>query len=82
MDKVGEWLPKYASAKERLRTLNQLWMQLLIGVSSQTFDEVKAKCDQAGVPVSSIYSIKDCFEDPQYQYRNDILDIPVRNLVL
>lgn len=76
MDKVGEWLPKYASAKERLKDPKPIMDAVTDWVSSQTFDEVKAKCDQAGVPVSSIYSIKDCFEDPQYQYRNDILDIP------
>ena len=45
-------------------------------VASLTYDELKAKCDKAGVPISTIYSMKDIFEDPQYAARNDIVDVP------
>jgi formyl-CoA transferase len=76
MDKVNEWLPKYASAKDRLSDPKPIMDAVTAWVASQTFDEVKEKCDKAGVPVSAIYNIKDCFEDPQYQARHDIVSVP------
>ena len=45
-------------------------------VKNHTFDALKEKCSKAGVPISTIYNIKDCFEDPQYQARHDIVDVP------
>lgn len=45
-------------------------------VASMTYDELKKCCDKSGVPVSSIYSMKDIFEDPQYAARNDIVEVP------
>ncbi|WP_294854338.1 CoA transferase [uncultured Oscillibacter sp.] len=34
-----------------------------------------ARCDNAGVPISAIYSMKDIFEDPQYAARDNIVDV-------
>ena len=45
-------------------------------IGEQTWEEVKAKCDKAGVPVCKVMSMKDIFEDPQYAARNDILEVP------
>ena len=45
-------------------------------VASHTFAELKEKCDKAGVPISSVYSMKDIFEDPQYAARHDIVEVP------
>ena len=76
MEKREAWLPKYALAKDRLKDPKPIMDAVTEWVASQTFAEVKAKCDKAGVPVSSIYNIKDCYEDPQYQARHDIVDVP------
>ena len=76
MDKREEWLPKYATAKDRLADPNPIMDAVTEWFSSQTFDEVKARCDEAGVPISKVYSMQDIFDDPQYAARNDILEVP------
>ena len=45
-------------------------------IAGQTFAELKEKCDKAGVPISSVYSMKDIFEDAQYAARHDIVEVP------
>lgn len=76
MDMTDEWLPKYALAKDRLADEAPIMEAVTRWVAEHTFAEVKERCDQAGCPVSAIYSMKDIFEDPQYAARNDILEIP------
>lgn len=76
MDKREEWLPKYATAKDRLADPNPIMDAVTEWFSSQTFGEVKARCDEAGVPISKVYNMQDIFDDPQYAARNDILEVP------
>lgn len=76
MDRRADWLPKYALAKDRLADPKPIMDAVTEWVKTHTFQELKAKCDAAGVPISTIYNIKDCFEDPQYQARHDIVDVP------
>lgn len=76
MEKRDEWLPKYALAKDRLADSEPIMNAVTDWVKSQTFDELKKRCDECGVPVSTIYSMKDIFEDPQYAARNDIVEVP------
>ena len=71
-----DWLPQYAHSKDRLANPEPIMDALTQWVSERTFDEVKARCDKSGVPVSAIYSMQDIFQDPQYAARNDILDVP------
>ena len=78
MEKRNEWLPKYASAKDRLADPKPIMDAVTAWVHAHTFDEIKEKCDRAGCPVSAIYSMKDIFEDPQYAARNDILEVPCK----
>lgn len=71
-----DWLPGYAKAADRLADPKPIMDAVTAWIKGQTFDELKARCDKCGVPISAIYSMKDCFEDPQYAYRKDILDVP------
>lgn len=71
-----DWLPKYAKAKDRLADPAPIMDAVTEWIASQTFEEVKDRCDKCGVPISAIYSMKDIFEDPQYSARNDILEVP------
>lgn len=71
-----DWLPKYKLAKDRLADPKPIMDAVTKWVADNTFEEVKARCDKAGVPVSAIYSMKDIFEDPQYAARNNIVDVP------
>ncbi len=76
MGKRDEWLPKYAVAGDRIKDPKPIMTAVSEWVKQHTFAELKKKCDAAGVPISTIYNIKDCFEDPQYQARHDIVDVP------
>ena len=75
MEKREEWLPKYELAKDRLADPKPIMDAVTAWVKSQTYEELKKRCDECGVPVSAIYSMKDCFEDPQYAARNDIVEV-------
>jgi formyl-CoA transferase len=44
-------------------------------VKTKTKDELQQLLDECGVPMSSIYSIKDIFEDPQYKARENIVEV-------
>lgn len=76
MEKRNEWLPKYALAKDRLADPKPIMDAVTEWIKSQTYDELKMRCDRAGVPISAIYSMKDIFEDPQYAARGNIVDVP------
>lgn len=71
-----DWLPKYEKAQERLADPKPIMDAVTEWIASRTYEEVKNRCDECGVPISAIYSMKDIFEDPQYNYRNDILEVP------
>ncbi len=76
MEKREEWLPRYALAKDRLADPKPIMDAVINWVKNLTFDEVRERCDVAGVPVSSILSMKDIFENEQYAARHDIVDVP------
>ena len=44
-------------------------------IKTKTKDELQLLLDECGVPMSQIYSIKDIFEDPQYQARENIVEV-------
>lgn len=71
-----DWLPKYARSQDRLADPAPIMEAVTEWFASQTFDEVKAKCDKASVPICAVYSMKDIFEDTHYAARNDILEVP------
>ena len=71
-----DWLPKYEKAQERLADPKPIMDAVTEWIASRTYEEVKNRCDECGVPISAIYSMKDIFEDPQYNYRNDIIEVP------
>lgn len=70
-----DWRPKYDTAKDRLADPKPIMDAVTSWIAGLDYDELKKRCDAAGVPISSIYSMKDCFEDPQYAARNDIISI-------
>jgi formyl-CoA transferase len=70
-----EWAtdPRYVSNPERTRRPDEV--DALVGgwFAEHTADEAQRALDEAGVPVSPIYSIADIFEDEQYRARQDII---------
>ena len=71
-----DWLPKYKLSRVRLANPKEIMDAVTEWVKSLTYEEVKARCDEAGVPISPIYSMQDIFNDPHYAARNDILEVP------
>ena len=47
----SDWLPKYAKVKDRLADPDSIMNAVTVWIANQTWDEVKARCDKAGVPV-------------------------------
>ncbi len=76
MEKRDEWLPKYALAKDRLADPDPIMNAVTEWFASQTYEEAKAKCDKAGVPISKVYNMQDIFDDPHYKAREDIVTVP------
>jgi formyl-CoA transferase len=70
-----EWAtdPRYLSNPERTKRADEV--DALVGewFAAHPADEVQRILDEAGVPVSPIYSIADIFQDEQYQVRQDII---------
>jgi formyl-CoA transferase len=70
-----EWAtdPRYVSNPERTRRPDEV--DALVGgwFAEHTAEEAQRVLDEAGVPVSPIYSIADIFEDEQYRARQDII---------
>lgn len=67
--------PGYITNKERMQ--NDEHLQLLVTGFMKSLDkqELLKKMDDFGVPISPILSIKDIFEDPHYQARENILEV-------
>jgi crotonobetainyl-CoA:carnitine CoA-transferase CaiB-like acyl-CoA transferase len=70
-----EWASDPRLMSNPQRTQNPDYVDELVSAwfSAHTAAEVQHVLDDAGVPVSPIYSIADAFEDPQYQARGDII---------
>ena len=70
-----EWAtdPRYISNPERTKRADEV--DALVGgwFAEHTAEEAQRRLDDAGVPVSPIYSIADIFEDAQYRAREDII---------
>jgi crotonobetainyl-CoA:carnitine CoA-transferase CaiB-like acyl-CoA transferase len=70
-DQLGTKANRLA-ARDRVNQLVAEW------VGSMTCDEALAACRAAQVPSGSLMSIAEIFEDPQYQHRGTIVEVPSR----
>jgi formyl-CoA transferase len=70
-----EWAvdPRYVSNPERTKRADEVDAMVGEWFASHTALEAQHALDDAGVPVSPIYSIADIFSDPQYAARSDII---------
>src|ERR1051326_1696873 len=71
-----EWAsdPRYASNPERTKRPDEVDAMVGGWFAEHTLAEAQQLLDEAGVPVSPIYSIADIFSDPQYVARGDIIN--------
>jgi formyl-CoA transferase len=68
--------PLYATMKTRLENDSSLDEIVREWFISHTYVDLKAIADQAGVPVSLVYSVEDIFNDPHYEARENIVEMP------
>ena len=70
-----DWVtdPRYATNPERTSRADEVDAMVGGWFGEHTADEAQQILDDAGVPVSPIYSIADIFADAQYQARGDII---------
>jgi len=72
--------PHFDTMKNRVANDPELDKIVRDWIGSLDYKVLKEKVDTAGVPVNLIYSIKDIFEDPQYIYRHDVVEMPHKEL--
>lgn len=59
------------------RVKHQYEIDKIVGewIKNYTLEEILQIFNEGGIPATSIYSIKDIFEDPHYHARNNILEV-------
>lgn len=67
--------PRYSTNKAREERRAELMSLVEEWIGSFNAKELQELCDQNGVPISPVYSIKDIFNDPQYQSRQSIIEV-------
>ena len=70
-----EWAadPRFASNPQRTAHADDVDAVVAVWFAEHTAEDAQRILDDAGVPVSPIYSIADIFSDPQYLARGDII---------
>jgi succinyl-CoA:(S)-malate CoA-transferase subunit B len=71
-----ELLDRYRTMAERLRSRAELDTLVAEWVGVATAAEIRRRLDEAEVPNSLVYSVKDLFEDPQIKARENIVAVP------
>jgi formyl-CoA transferase len=66
---------RYSTNSVRLTRFDEVNGIVSDWVKTKTVKELQKFLDEAGVPMSRIYSIKDIFEDPQYKARENIVEV-------
>lgn len=66
---------RFHTNTERLKRFEETNGIVADWVKTMTRDELQQYLDAHGVPISPIYSIKDIFEDPHYQARDNIVEV-------
>ncbi|PWA04691.1 formyl-CoA transferase [Pueribacillus theae] len=67
--------PKFYTNSVRLENDAEVQQIVESWIESRTSEEVMEILDEAGVPISPILSIQDIFENPQYQSRQNIVEV-------
>ncbi|MFD1065555.1 CaiB/BaiF CoA transferase family protein [Oceanobacillus locisalsi] len=67
--------PKYATNQDRVNNVEYIDSVIEAWTKQHSLPEVQRILDEASVPVSAIYSIKDIFEDVHYQSRDMIQEV-------
>lgn len=67
--------PRFATNAARLENREEVEAIIVEWLSRHDWAEIKETLDKAGAPVSLIYSMEDCFNDPHYRARGNIVEV-------
>ena len=67
--------PRYSTNAKRLENSEEVEAIIVEWLSRHDWLDIKRILDEAGAPVSLIYNMEDCFTDPHYQARNNIVEV-------
>jgi crotonobetainyl-CoA:carnitine CoA-transferase CaiB-like acyl-CoA transferase len=68
--------PRFRSNTVRARNRDELDGIISDWAGTRMYAQVETRLLEAAVPVSRIFSIRDCVEDLHYQYRKTIIEVP------
>src|SRR5204862_4379951 len=68
--------PRFSSNQARRSHVDELDVLIAEWTSSRTLDEAMVVLDAADVPAGPVYSVQDIADDPQYQSREMLVDLP------
>jgi crotonobetainyl-CoA:carnitine CoA-transferase CaiB-like acyl-CoA transferase len=68
--------PRFSSNQARRANVGVLDALIAAWTRGRTLDEAMVILDGADVPAGPVYSVKDIAEDPQYQAREMLVDLP------
>lgn len=72
--------PRFIDNSRRLQNVEALDEEIQAGVRKFTLKEVLERLEEAGAPAGPCYNIKQIFEDPHFQARENIVAIPDEEL--
>jgi len=67
--------PRFKDANTRIKNADEIEKIVQDWISQFTLKDLLKKLNEGGVPASKIFSIKDVFNDPHIQVRENILDV-------
>jgi len=67
--------PMFLTNKDRVQHDETILGIVSAWIKSKDVDELQSVLEEAGVPCSKLYSIKDIFEDPHYAARENIVEV-------
>ncbi len=67
--------PRFCTNAVRMQNCAEVEDVIVDWLSKRDWKEIKEKLDAAGAPVCLIYSIEDCFNDPHYKARENIVQV-------
>jgi formyl-CoA transferase len=68
--------PRFRSNSDRTRNRDALDGIIADWVKTRAYAQVEKRLLAVAVPVSRIFSIRDCVEDPHYRHRKTIIEVP------
>lgn len=72
--------PHFKTMKDRVEHDKEIDAIVRTWIKMHSFKELKMIADREGVPVSLVYDAADIFSDPQYKFRENIVEVPYKPL--